>query len=259
MKRIATSLVLIPLVIWVVLGAPFWVFATVLAAVGVLAFHEFDQIAKAQSIPSAGLPGMAAGLALLFAPEPFLMTALAALAAMALALRVRDLASALPGASVFLLGVIYIFGAWRCAMGLREINPHWLMIALLVSWAGDTAAFYIGRAFGRHKLAARVSPGKTWEGFAGSVAGGMLAAGIYAHYLIADEPLGVVLELAAAANIAGQMGDLCESAFKRGAGMKDSGTMLPGHGGWLDRIDSTLFSVPVVYAIRVLIMGHVHV
>jgi phosphatidate cytidylyltransferase len=264
MKRIATSLVLIPLVIWAVLGAPFWVFAMVLAAVGLLAFHEFDQIAVAQGVAGAGWPGMAAGLALLFtneqfAPGPFLVIAIAALAAMALALRLRDLTSALSSAAVFLLGVIYVFGAWRCAMELRAINPHWLMIALLVSWAGDIAALYIGRAFGKHKLAPRVSPGKTWEGSAGSVAGGMLAAGIYAHYLIAEEPLGGVLAVAAAANIAGQMGDLCESAFKRGAGMKDSGTMLPGHGGWLDRIDSSLFSVPVVYAIRVLIMSHVHV
>jgi phosphatidate cytidylyltransferase len=259
MKRVATSLVLIPLVIWVVLAAPFWAFAAVLAAVGLLAFHEFDQIATAQGIARAGLPGMAAGLALLFVPDPFLVAAIAALAAMMLALKARDLASALPGASVFLLGVMYIFGAWRCAIGLREISPHWLMIALLVSWAGDTAALYIGRAFGKHKLAPRVSPAKTWEGFVGSVAGGMLAAGVYAHYLIPAEPPGAVLGLAAAANVAGQMGDLCESAFKRGAGIKDSGTMLPGHGGWLDRIDSSLFSVPVVYAIRVLIMGHDHV
>jgi phosphatidate cytidylyltransferase len=259
MKRIATSLVLIPLVVWVVLAAPYWVFAAVLAAIGLLAFHEFDQIAKAQGIAPAGWPGMAAGLALLLGPEPFLIAALAALAAMMLALRVRDLATALPSAAVFLLGVVYIFGAWRCAVGLREINPHWLMIALLVSWAGDTAALYIGRAFGKRKLAPRVSPAKTWEGSVGSVAGGMLAAGIYAHYLIPPAPLGGVLALAAAANIAGQMGDLCESAFKRGAGVKDSGTMLPGHGGWLDRIDSSLFSVPVVYATLVFMLKYVHV
>jgi phosphatidate cytidylyltransferase len=259
MKRIATAVVLIPLVIWVVLAAPYWAFAAVLGAVGLLAFHEFDQIAKAQGIPPAKLPGMAAGLALLFAPEPFVVAAILALAAMALSLRVRDLATSLTGASAFLLGVFYIFGAWRCAIGLREISPHWLMIALLVSWAGDTAAFYVGRAFGRHKLAPRVSPGKTWEGFAGSVAGGTLAAGIYAHYLMPQAPLGGVLALAAAANIAGQMGDLCESAFKRGAGIKDSGTMLPGHGGWLDRIDSTLFSIPVVYASLVFILRYVQV
>jgi phosphatidate cytidylyltransferase len=274
MKRVATSLVLIPLAVWVVLAAPFWVFAAVLAVVGLLAFHEFDQIAKAQGLAPAGLPGMAAGMALLFAPEPFLVAAIAALVAMILSLLenspaqrssalcepgVHEPASALTSAAVFLLGVIYIFGAWRCARDLREINPHWLMIALLVSWAGDTAALYVGRAFGKHKLAPRVSPAKTWEGFVGSVAGGMLAAGVYAHYLIPAEPLGAVLALAAAANIAGQMGDLCESAFKRGAGMKDSGTMLPGHGGWLDRIDSSLFSVPVVYATLVFILKYDHV
>jgi phosphatidate cytidylyltransferase len=259
MKRVATALILIPFIVWVALAAPVWVFDAVLAAVGLLAFYEFDTIAKAQGIPAAGLPGMAAGLALIFAPEPFLVIVLVALAAMALALREQNLASALPGASVLLLGVIYIFGAWRCARGLREINPHWLMIALLVSWAGDIAALYVGRTFGRHKLAPRVSPGKTWEGFVGSIAGGMLAAGVYAHYLIPSAPLSGVLALAAAANIAGQMGDLCESAFKRGAGMKDSGTMLPGHGGWLDRIDSSLFSVPVVYATLVFVLNYVHV
>ena len=128
------------------------------------------------------------------------------------------------------------------------------MIALLVSWAGDTAALYVGRAFGRHKLAPRVSPSKTWEGSIGSVAGGVLAAAIYAHYLIPSAALWAVLAVGAAGNIAGQVGDLCESAFKRGAGMKDSGTTLPGHGGWLDRIDSSLFSIPVVYALlRVLL------
>jgi phosphatidate cytidylyltransferase len=132
MKRVVTSLILIPLVVGVVLAAPFWVFAAVVAAVGLLAFHEFDQIAKAQGIPPAGWPGMAAGVVLLFAPEPFVMAAIAAVAAMMLALRVRDLASALPSAAAFLLGVMYIFGAWRCGIELREINPHWLMIALLV-------------------------------------------------------------------------------------------------------------------------------
>jgi len=114
--------------------------------------------------------------------------------------------------------VVYIFGAWRAALALREMNPHWLMIALLVSWAGDTAALYIGRAFGRHKLAPRVSPSKTWEGAIGSVAGGVLAAAVYAHFLIPSASPWAVFAVAAAGNIAGQVGDLCESAFKRGAG-----------------------------------------
>ena len=259
MKRVATALVLIPIVVWIVLAAPYWAFAAVLSIVGLLAFHEYDRIAAAQGSARASWPGMAAGLALLFCPDPFLATALVALVAMTLALRINDLASALPSAAAFLLGVIYIFGAWRCAIGLRQINPHWLMIALLVSWAGDTAALYVGRAFGKHKLAPRVSPGKTWEGSAGSVAGAVIAAGVYAHFLLPDEPVAWVLALGAVANIAGQFGDLCESAFKRGADMKDSGSMLPGHGGWLDRIDSTLFTVPVVYAAQLSMMSHAHV
>lgn len=257
MKRIATALILIPVVVWLVLAAPYWAFAAVLAIVGLLAFYEFDHIAVAQGIPEASWPGMAAGLVLLFAPNPFLVLILAALLAMTLALR-TSLDASLRSASAFVLGVIYIFGAWRCAIGLREINRHWLMIALLVSWAGDTAALYVGKAFGKHKLAPRVSPGKTWEGCLGSVLGALVAAGVYAHFLLPDESMAWVLPLAAMANVAGQIGDLCESAFKRGADLKDSGSMLPGHGGWLDRIDSSLFTVPVVYAAQVYAMGLVH-
>src|SRR5437868_4673299 len=250
MTRIITALVLLPLVVWVVLAGPQWALLTVLAAVGLIAFYEFDNIAAAQGIARSGGAGMGAGLVVLFAPEPvWAAIVILAVVLMVVELRQVDLSKAMPGAATALLGVVYIFGAWRCALALRLINPHWLMIALLVSWAGDTAAMYIGRAFGRHKLAPRVSPSKTWEGSMGSVIGGILGAGIYAHYLIPSAPLWAVLGVGAAGNIAGQVGDLCESAFKRGAGVKDSGTTLPGHGGWLDRIDSSLFSIPVVYAL----------
>ncbi len=109
------------------------------------------------------------------------------------------------------------------------------------------AAFSFGRKLGRHKLAPRISPAKSWEGSIASTAVSLLYAFFYFKYLLAPVPLPWVLGIAAAANIAGQAGDLCESAIKRGAGVKDSGTMLPGHGGWLDRIDSNLFAMPVVY------------
>ncbi|MGH9592891.1 MAG: phosphatidate cytidylyltransferase [Bryobacteraceae bacterium] len=243
MKRVLTALVLLPPIVWVALAGPRWAFLGLLALVGLAAFYELDAIAGKQGIARAGIPGMLAGLAFLYSPEPaYLTIVILALALMTITLQLTSAATAL-------LGIVYIFGAWRCATGLRDLNPHWLMIALLVSWAGDTAALYIGRAFGRHKLAPRVSPQKTWEGAAGSLIGGVLAAGVYAHYLIPAAPLKIVLVVAVAGNIAGQVGDLCESAFKRGAGVKDSGTTLPGHGGWLDRIDATLFSVPVVYGI----------
>jgi phosphatidate cytidylyltransferase len=250
MKRIVSALVLIPIVVWVVLFSPQWAFLAALALVGLAAFHEFDGIAAAQGLAPAGILGMMCGLVFLLTPEPAIPVLVAiGLVLMAVKLRLDDLSKALASVGAAVLGLVYIFGAWRCAAALREINPHWLMIALLVSWAGDTAAYYVGRAFGKHKLAPVVSPAKTWEGAAGSVAGGMLAAGVYAYFLIPSAPLAAVLAAGAAANVAGQFGDLCESAWKRGANVKDSGTSLPGHGGWLDRIDSSLFSIPVVYGI----------
>ena len=250
MKRITTALILIPIVVWIVLGAPQVVFQALLVVVGLLAFHEFDTIAGANGIERSGYVGMAAGLVVLFVSEPALpILVVLAIVLMSWMLRVGDLARSLAGSGVAVLGIVYIFGAWRAATAIREVDPNWLMIALLVSWVGDTAALYVGRSLGRNKLAPRVSPNKTWEGTIASVAGAMLAAVVYGIFLIPYASWYQVAAIAAVANIAGQMGDLCESAFKRGANMKDSGTTLPGHGGWLDRIDSTLFSVPVTYVL----------
>jgi phosphatidate cytidylyltransferase len=249
MKRIVTALILIPIIVWVILAAPQWVFLAVLAATGLLAYHEFDHIAAANGIRRAGWPGMAAGLLLLVAPNTLALMVLTALLGLTLAMRVGNLSAAMPAAGAFALGVFYIFGAWRCAAELRLIQPHWLMFTMLLSWAGDTAALYTGKALGKHRLSPRISPAKTWEGAIGSVAGALIAGGLYAHYLIPQAPLLITLGVAVAGNITGQIGDLAESALKRGAGLKDSGTLLPGHGGWLDRIDSSLFAIPTVYAL----------
>jgi phosphatidate cytidylyltransferase len=247
MTRILTAAALIPLVVWAVLGAPAWVFLLLAMLVGVGAHREFDALAAAHGILPAGWLGVACGLAVLFAPEPALpIVVVLGAVLMAAKLASPELSQALPGAATALLGVIYIFGAWRCAVLLRELNPHWLMVALLVSWAGDTAALYAGKAWGRARLAPRVSPGKTRVGAVASTLGGVVAAGIYGHFLL-PAPWPKVMLISALANLAGQLGDLCESAFKRGARVKDSGTTLPGHGGWLDRVDSSLFSIPAVY------------
>ncbi len=249
MKRIITALILIPAIAWTVLSAPDMVFLAVLAATGLLAYREFDRLVAAHGILPSGWPGMGLGVALLVVPQPAVAMVLVAMLAMVLAMRTSNLRASLAAAGAFILGVVYIFGAWRCVAELRLINRHWAMFALLLGWAGDTAALYVGKAFGRHKMAPQVSPAKTWEGAAGSLAGSMLAGGVYAHYLIPTAALPWALTLAAAGNIAGQLGDLSESALKRGAGFKDSGTMLPGHGGWLDRLDASLFSAPAVYAL----------
>jgi phosphatidate cytidylyltransferase len=245
MKRIATAAVLIPAVVWLVLFAPQWAFRTAAALVGLLAYREFDSVIGAGSRWS----GAAAGIALFLIPRDWTAEALvvAALFLVAAQLRAADLAKAVPAAGSTLLGLAYIFGALLMGTWLREINPHWLLLALLVSWAGDTAAMYAGKAFGRHKLAPRVSPGKTWEGSIASVVGGVAGALVYARFLIPAASVATVLGIGTAANVAGQLGDLAESAIKRGAGVKDSGSSLPGHGGWLDRIDSSLFAIPITY------------
>ena len=124
MTRIITALLLIPFIAWVTLASPQWVFLAVLAITGLLAYSEFDHIATAQGIARAGLPGMAAGLALLFAPNPAVVVVLIAMLGMTLALRVNNLAAAMPAAGAFTLGIVYIFGAWHCAADLRAILDY---------------------------------------------------------------------------------------------------------------------------------------
>jgi phosphatidate cytidylyltransferase len=251
MKRTATALALIPAVVALVLYAPPWAFLGALALAGLAAHREFDALVAALGIARAGWPGAALGLAVLLAPERMAYAAvvLAALALMALAMRSADLSRAAAGAAAGLLGIVYVFGAWRCAAALREIGPHWLMMTLAAVWTGDTAAFGVGRAFGRRKLAPRVSPSKSWEGALASAAASVGAAAAYAQFLMPPAAMAMALGVGAAANLAGQIGDLVESALKRGAGWKDSGSALPGHGGWLDRLDSSLFAIPAAYAI----------
>jgi phosphatidate cytidylyltransferase len=247
MKRVLTAALLIPFVVYVVLWANLWVFLAVLALAAVLSYREYDAIAASYGFGAPGVLGYGAGLLLLVVPyaNAWLVLTGLALVALVLALRSAELAHALPRTSLLVVGVIYIFGCWRCAIVLHGHGVAWLMYALLVSWTGDIGAYYIGKAFGRHRLADRVSPKKSWEGAAASVATSVLLAGAYLWHFAGVSIAEAVL-LTAVANAAGQLGDLVESAMKRGAGVKDSGALLPGHGGFLDRVDSALFVMPLV-------------
>ena len=249
MKRVLTAAALIPIVVYVVLFANDWIFLAVLVAAALLSYREYDHIAAAYGFGAPGPMGYGFGL-LLLALHGHAWMALVAAALVALAFAMRgDLAKALPRAALLALGVAYVFGCWKCAVPLREANHgHWLMFALLVNWVGDGGAYYVGRAFGRHKMAPRVSPQKSWEGAAASAVTSVLIGGGYLMHFVGIGA-GLAIGFALAANAAGQLGDLAESAMKRGAGVKDSGAMLPGHGGFLDRVDSTLFALPAVYAL----------
>jgi phosphatidate cytidylyltransferase len=155
-------------------------------------------------------------------------------------------------AGITVLGVLYIVLLGSHLVALRvgfapQLSKHLLSFFFLVIMGADSAAYYGGKTFGRHKLAPSVSPGKTWEGaVAGMLASLLLATG--AHYwFFPDLPLKLALPLAAAMNVISILGDLTESALKRSAGAKDTAKILPGHGGILDRLDSLLFNAPVIY------------
>jgi phosphatidate cytidylyltransferase len=246
MKRVVTALFLVPIAVYAALFAPWWFFLAIITLVALLCFREYAAITE-----SFAPLGYIAGILILIAPphELVLLFILSTLAAMCLVLSARDLAKGFASTSALVLGIIYVFGAWKTGILLHDLNPHWLMFGLMVNWVGDTGAFYVGKNFGRRKLAPAVSPGKTWEGAIASAVTGIAFGLIYLPLTIKGTSLLSAGLLALAANVAGQVGDLAESAIKRGGGVKDSGNILPGHGGILDRVDSTLFALPVLYSL----------
>jgi len=143
------------------------------------------------------------------------------------------------GAFAFsLLYIVYPLGI------LAKWNETLILYVFILTWSSDTFAYLGGKAFGKHKLFERVSPGKTWEGFFSGLAGTVLIAWVYSHFRVLD--IRFVYLVAPAVHVAGTLGDLTESLMKRNLGVKDSGNVIPGHGGILDRLDAMLFIIPVV-------------
>lgn len=257
MKRVVTALFLVPVCVYSALFAPWWFFFVILALVALLCMREWAQITG-----SFAPLGYLAGILILLAPqhELLLLFILSALAAMCLQLSAADHEKGFARVSALVLGIVYIFGSWKTAILLHDsaekpgafgvsAGHHLLMFGLMVNWIGDTGAYYVGKNFGRHKMAPAISPGKSWEGAAASAITGILFGVIYLPLTIRGTSAWIAGLLALAANVAGQIGDLAESAVKRGAGVKDSGSLLPGHGGMMDRVDSSMFALPVLYAL----------
>ena len=252
LTRVLTALVLIPLVLALVAWAPRWLFSAVVTLVAVAALREYLTLAAQSGLGPLTWFSYAATAVLVFWAPLAESPALLVLAALALAARpARSLEKALPGAAASVLGVLYVGLPLAMLSDLRRLfdGPRWVIYVLALTWVSDTAAYFGGRAFGRHKLAPRISPGKTWEGAVASLAVSLAFGMAYLAWMRPDMGLAWSGSISAAVNIAGQAGDLVESAVKRGAGAKDSGSMLPGHGGLLDRIDALLFAVPALWYI----------
>ena len=166
----------------------------------------------------------------------------------------RPLVETLPAAGMSSSGLLLVAFPLSYAIRLHGEGirgPALLLFALVITWVGDTAAYFVGRSIGKYKLAPHLSPKKTWEGTVASFLGSLIVAIVFARYMTV--PLRHLLAMAALGNVAGQVGDLLESAYKRSAGIKDSGSILPGHGGVLDRIDALILAIPVVWYYWVLI------
>jgi phosphatidate cytidylyltransferase len=288
LKRIATAVVLIPIVVLLVLRAPVPLLAVVAAVVALLTIHEFLKLTESYNVRPVRLPTyIFVGLFFLLLAansgqeKPLLSTAIFVYALgfasaiapflfLTIALRRADLSTAYPAAAASVFSFTYIALPLGMLVQLRQqwAGGFFLLYLLLVVWAGDIFAYFIGKSIGRHLMAPRISPKKTWEGavasliasvavgvllfqYATPLSSAMLRAGLIQRrdglFGLEQPALGPILLLTIALNIAAQLGDLVESLIKRGAGVKDSGAILPGHGGMLDRIDALLFAAPVLW------------
>jgi phosphatidate cytidylyltransferase len=253
MKRLLTAIGLIAVAVYLIFWAPHPIFLAAALCMGLLCYSEFSGLVVAYGIQRPGVFGLLAGVLIIIWPEATLLgVVLLLILALAWSLRQVDLRQILPQVACTFLGTFYAFAPWRFAAGLRAQSVHLLFFALALNWIGDSAAYYAGRKFGKHRLAPIVSPKKSWEGAGASIAASIVFGVLYLGWLMPQVPWWQVALMAGVGNVAGQVGDLVESAFKRGAGVKDSGSLLPGHGGMLDRVDSSLFALPVVYGIYLL-------
>jgi phosphatidate cytidylyltransferase len=153
-------------------------------------------------------------------------------------------------------GILVLVPTWLAMVALRELSPYALLHVMALVWVADSVAYFVGRRYGKHKLAPAISPGKTWEGVLGGFAGVAIYLMLTVLVVIGTQaigsnlplPLFVVVVLGAPLTVASVIGDLFESWMKRQAGLKDSGSLLPGHGGVLDRIDALTATLPVAAA-----------
>lgn len=236
-----------------------WAFGLLVAAAAVLAQHEFYGLARSGGAQPFVAAGLVAGGALALAPLSDLgfVVAGAVMVGIVLALPFRlEREAPVTDLSVTLAGTIYPAALLAAATALRSgrgidvmnIEAFWLVVTVLaLVWSSDSAAYFAGRSLGKRPLAPKVSPKKTWEGTIGGAAGAVLA-GIVLKVLVLDFLSWLdVLVLAVICGGLSQIGDLAESRLKRSVGVKDSGTILPGHGGLLDRLDALIVSLPLVY------------
>jgi len=262
-RRILTGLPLALVAVYLIVQGREWLFTLAVLATVIISLHEYFHISRGAGL--GGWPWMGylgAGLLCLLQyadlkgvalSESTLLLVLVLAIPSAGLVAASDLKTYAGGLASTLLGVLYIGFAFSWIIPLRFADPgagQFLIILLfLVVWAGDIFAYIVGRAVGRILMARTISPKKTVEGAIAGLAGGVLVAWGFSYWFWQTADQKTVILIAGVVAVAGQAGDLVESALKRAANLKDSGTILPGHGGLLDRIDSLLFAAPTLWLV----------
>jgi phosphatidate cytidylyltransferase len=269
--RILTAAILIPLVIAAIWWGPTWLIAIVSVFVAIAAMLEFFSIAARLEFQAYRLWTCLAAAAIIgqqfyasrmasinhlgdlldrsprITLESILFGFVLGVAAIALGSQ-RSLTEVLPSISVSAAGLLFVVLPFSAVVRLHGVDVvgRWLLLfTVVLVWVGDTAAYFVGRGIGRWKMAPQISPNKTWEGAGANFLGALFVAAVFGYWT--KIPPAHMLAMAAVGSVAGQVGDLFESAWKRSAGVKDSGTILPGHGGMLDRIDALILAAPAVW------------
>ncbi|MGI8917120.1 MAG: phosphatidate cytidylyltransferase [Pyrinomonadaceae bacterium] len=267
MSRVITALVVLPVLVASILISFLQpLFVLLVGAAMVLGLFEFYVLAKKRDLQPDAVAGYLAAAALfvvfyitrpgqlldmLWLIQAVLIVFISG-TLIAATLRGAPYEKMLASAGATILGVLYVVFLGGHLVALRTgftqaVSADLLSFFFLVLMGADTGAYYVGKTFGKHKLAPTISPGKTWEGVIGGLVASLLLATLAHYWFFPELPLKLALPLAIVMTALGIFGDLTESALKRGAGMKDAAKILPGHGGILDRLDSLLFNAPLIY------------
>jgi phosphatidate cytidylyltransferase len=255
--RLATAAVAIPLLLAIIFVAPTWWWGVLVVVIASLAIVEYLRLAfgdRPGPRVVGGLLGLAVVLAAVSAPTPglWLVASLAAILPVTMTYIVLlrdDLAAGLSDVGAMAVGILYGGLLLPHFYWLRHLpeGSAWVTFVISIGMVGDTAGYFVGRAYGRRKLVPHLSPGKTVEGALGIIGASLLCAVVAKLVLFPQHGWMEILILGGIMSIVGQVGDLSESVMKRAFGAKESGAIFPGHGGVLDRIDSLLFPLVLVY------------
>jgi len=263
--REITAAILSPLAIWIIGWAPNPVFDAVIGIIGTLALYEFLVLGKRKGYT---IPIIICIAAMLFIVAAFILEPISVEMGVFLALLVipasyvfasGSLDDALPSSGIAMLATLYVgmLGGSLVRLHNDFAEGHKLIFfLLLVVWLGDAGAYYFGKTFGQHKLSPRISPKKTVEGGIGGAITSVITAIVIHFTFFPTFPLLHAIIAGVILSFTGMLGDLAESMWKRSAAVKDSGTLIPGHGGFLDRFDSIFYTAPILYSYWFLIVHH---